>query len=359
MNSDDVYILRETVSLFCKRTVRASFILKFLFQISRVVVSFKTSASVLACIKLFDGNHTLSNISQEIRIPFEELSLLVQYLVKERFIEKRRERARPDVRYVRQLNFFAAFETPTVERSEYQEKLREAHAVVVGCGGIGSWVVEHLVRCGVGTLTVIDPDIVAFSNLTRQALYFEKDVGKKKVDVLKSRAHMINSSVKVYAVERRIRTTRSLIPLIRGSSIVLQCADQPDIETINDIVSRACFHLSVPHVLCGGYDGHLSYVGQTVIPHKTSCWRCYVEGGVYERGLKGFKHVRVTSVSIQGGTLSPIACITANIHALEAIRVISGFAKPLMFNNKAELDFLSFSFAKTKIPRKKNCSLCG
>jgi molybdopterin/thiamine biosynthesis adenylyltransferase len=208
-------------------------------------------------------------------------------------------------------------------------------------------------------LTVVDPDVVVSSNLTRQALYFEKDLGRKKVNVLRSRACLINRGVKVYAVEKRIRTARSLAPLIRGASVVLQCADQPDVEIMNDLVSKACFPLSMPHILCGGYDGHLSYVGQTVIPHRTSCWRCYVEGDVYERGLQGFEHVRVTPVSIRGGTLSPIACITASIHVLEAIRVISGFAKPLMVNNKAELDFLSFSFSKTKIPRKKDCSLCG
>jgi len=264
-----------------------------------------------------------------------------------------------DSRYVRQVNFFASFETSFTKRADYQRKIREAHAVIVGCGGIGSWVVEHLARCGMGKLTIIDPDVVDCTNLSRQAIYSEEDIGRKKVDVLKEHIQRINRDVKVHTVEENIKTPHSLLPLMKGVSVVLQCADHPDIEVVNDIVSRACFHFSIPHILCGGYDGHLSYLGQTVIPYKTSCWRCYVEGRVYERSLRGFEHVTVTKASVQGGTLSPIACITASIHALDAIRLITGFSKPLMLDSKAELDFLSFSMAKKRIPRKKDCSLCG
>lgn len=356
------FVLRDTISLFFKRSGRSKYVLSFLFQNSRILVSFEVNALTFDCVKLFDGEHTTGEIARRTRVSTHELTQLIRYLASERLIEEKGEEDKDmenGGRYCRQSNFFASFETYNLKRDVLQRRIENAHIVVLGVGGIGSWVVESLARCGVGSMTIIDPDIVEITNLPRCALFTESDIGKIKVEVARDRVTLINKKVRVIPIRRFIDSVGALAPFVRDVTLLINCSDHPDIAITNDIVSRLCFKYRIPHILCGGYDGHLSFVGQTVVPFVTSCWRCYVEGGVYEKKLKGFSHYAITKNSAEGGTLAPIASTTANIHVLETLKLITGYTRPSMKNAKAEIDHLSLSFTKTRIPRHKRCSLCG
>ncbi len=353
------YIVRACISPFVRREKEGKFTLACLFQSSRLITSFRLNTLSLKCFKLLDGKNTIRDIVSRCRVSKRELLDLVVYLEKEHIVERVNHfRPRNGPRYRRQLNFFASFETNVSTRAAFQKKLETSQVVILGLGGIGSWVAESLVRAGVGRFILIDPDNVTASNLPRQTLYQERDLGKSKVRVAANKLRLINSKVTITGIKRNIVSASQLIPIIKKATLVVNCADQPDISITNRIVSKACFSLKIPHILCGGYDGHLSFVGQTVIPHKTACWECYVSGKLYEKGLRGFKSLDITAVSEEGGTLAPIASITANIHALEAIKVLTGYAKPSMINCKAELDFNSLSLIRTKIPRFPQCRLC-
>ncbi|MEK7643235.1 MAG: ThiF family adenylyltransferase [Patescibacteria group bacterium] len=356
---DKVFVMRDAVSLFLKRRTKSKHVLAFLFQSSRVVTSFEANTLTLECIKLFDGNHSLGQIARMKGIMVEKLLHLVRYLESENLVEERRERVKRESRYSRQLNFFASFEDQGMKREGFQKKIEDACVVVLGAGGIGTWLIESLIRSGVSQITVIDPDTVAPSNLSRQTFFVEEDIGEAKVRTVRKRGLAINSRISIRPVQRLITSPRDLRPFVKNTTLVINCSDYPDVSVTNDIVSRACFTYGIPHILCGGYDGHLSFVGQTVIPYQSSCWRCYVEGGIYEKYLNGFTYMAITKSSVEGGTLAPIASMTANIHALEALKVITGYAEPTMLNAKAELDFSSLALTKTTIPKNKYCSLCG
>jgi molybdopterin/thiamine biosynthesis adenylyltransferase len=355
-----IFSIRDSIAVFSKRKNVSCYIVSFLFQSSRIVVSFETGTLTFECIKLFDGFHTIKAIAGKTGVSIPEIKSLVRSLKKENIImEVSTRNLKEKSRYNRQLNFFASFETEKILRERYLEKLENATVTILGIGGIGSWLAESLVRSGVGRLQLIDPDIVDLSNLPRQALYSENDIGKFKVEAAKDKLMIINSRANIEGARKFITSPSELLPFIENSTLVINCSDSPSVSDTNDIVSEACFKLNIPHLLCGGYDGHLSFVGQTVIPYKTACWKCYSESGIYEKSLRGFSHVSITSSSLEGGTLAPIASITANLHAIEAIRVISGYGKPTMTNCKAELDFSSFMLHKTRVRKRKNCSLCG
>lgn len=361
--NESFFAIRDSISVFSKKENSVSYTLAFLFQSSRFVVRFKVNAIAFECIKLLDGNHSLEEIAREGRISERELFSLVDQLKKENIViegtEGKRSEKKQDKRYARQLNFFSSFEDLKSSREDFQRRITSAHVVVVGCGGIGSWLIESLVRSGIGKLTIIDPDIVQLPNLSQQGFFGKSDIGKGKAEAIRKRVKNINASTKIEPVRALISSPRVLNPFVKDAHVVVNCSDYPDVSSTNAIVSRACFRYSIPHVLCGGYDGHLSFVGQTVIPGTTSCWYCYVEGGIYEKAIRGFTHLPITECATKGGTLPAIAAITANIHALEVIRVLTGYAAPLMANHKAELDFLSLSLIKSRIPKYKNCSLCG
>jgi len=356
---NEVYVFKNAVSLFLKKLTKSRYIIAFLFQGSRILVSFEVNLLTLECIKLFDGKHTLGQIIETKKITEKEIFQLARYLESQNIIEEKKE-STENKRYSRQLNFFSSFENKNKIKEIFQKKIESAHVVVLGAGGIGTWLIESLVRSGVGQFTIIDPDIVNTNNLHRQTFFTEKDIGKYKVDVIKKCATTINGIIKIKIVKKLITSAHEIIPLIKKATIAINCSDYPDVTTTNDLISQACFTHNIPHILCGGYDGHLSFIGQTVIPHKSSCWRCYTEGGIYEKKINGFAPIDINkNPSNEGGTISPVAAITANIHALEAIKVITGYAKPLMINTKAEWNFLSLSMSKTTIPKNKHCSLCG
>ncbi len=357
--TEKIFCLRGCVSLF-KRKERGDFYtILFLFKSSRRTVSFEVNLITLKCIGLFDGYHTISEIIKATGISKPELSILVKSLKAEKIIEEKTEEERFHGRYIRQINFFSSFEIKKKVKEKFQDRIEKAKVCIIGVGGIGSWVINSLVRSGVSRITVIDSDIVQLSNLARQCFFTEKDLGRYKVDVIKKKAKEINSNLKIETVKRMVFSPEDLYRDIRGIDLVINCSDYPDVTTTNENVSRACFKFSVPHILCGGYDSHLSFIGQTVIPYKTSCWECYVKSGIYEKMANGFEYVAVTKSSEEGGTLSCIASITANIHVLEAIKLLSGYAKPIMINHKAELDFNTLSMSMVRIPKRKDCSLCG
>ena len=351
--------LKGSVALFARRESPRRYTLRFLCQHSRIVTFFDVSTATYECIRLFNGARSVATIARRTGTTRSEVYRLVRYLVSQNLVESGHQGLYCHPRYSRQLNFFGAFETPTVTRKDYLNKLRSSHVAVLGAGGIGTWVIESLARSGVGELTVIDPDSVSIHNLPRQCIYCEIDVGKGKAQTTRDKIRKINAEVKVNAVPEMVRSPKHLSRLIDGASLVINCSDNPDTTTTNQIVSSACFSCELPHILCGGYDGHISFIGPTVVPYKTACWECYVGSDIYDRGLDGFAHVPVTEASIEGGTLACIASITASIHVAEAIKLLTGYALPSMFNQKAEFNLFTYSLARTDIARRANCSLCG
>ena len=91
-------------------------------------------------------------------------------------------------RYVREILLFG---------EEKFNRINQSKVIVFGCGGVGGYVVEALARCGVGTIGVVDYDVVEISNINRQIIALENNVSRKKVDVIKERINAINSKIVV------------------------------------------------------------------------------------------------------------------------------------------------------------------
>lgn len=262
-------------------------------------------------------------------------------------------------RWTRTLEFFRSFSAPGRTSREMADLLRASRVLVLGLGGIGSWVAEALVRIGVGEILVVDPDTVEESNLSRQAIYRKADIGLPKAEVVRVFAEEIGGDARVMPAVQTVSAPEALRELLAGVRLVVNCADKPDVDTTNGIVSVACFAKRVPHILCGGYDGHLSSLGQTVVPGETSCWFCYADSGIHEAALDGFEIVERASPDVVGGTIGPVAALVASLQAQEAVRLLTGCSPPLLANARAEMSFSSLAISVVVVPRLKNCKLCS
>ena len=140
---------------------------------------------------------------------------------------------------------------------EGQNKLKNAHVVIVGIGGLGCAAAIYLTAAGVGHISIVDFDIVELSDLNRQILYWEEDIGEKKVIVAQRKLSKLNSSVQITPVFTKV-TEDNVLSVINGAQVVL---DGTDNVATRLILNSACVKLKIPYIYGGvsrltGHDHH-------------------------------------------------------------------------------------------------------
>lgn len=271
------------------------------------------------------------------------------------------------LRYSRQIDLFhdfrhqdgAARGADRVHPVEAQRRLRQATVTVIGVGGTGSWMAQSLALTGVGHLRLVDPDVVELSNLSRQVLYSAGDLGRSKADAAARRLDdSTGTGVRVTALRTRLDADTDLDGLLAGSDLVVNCADEPDINTTAGWIARSCTALRIPHIVGGAYAGHVGMIGPTIVPGSTACWTCYER----DNARRGAGEV-ITPLSPHRNrhtaAFAPLSAVVANIQAWDAVRVLTGVAPPLLADRLGELDLASLELTWREVPRDPDCPVCG
>lgn len=219
-------------------------------------------------------------------------------------------------RYERNLAFFGSYSDVRTSRAAFQRRLTAARVLVLGLGGIGSSLMLNLAGLGVARITAVDHDRVAASNLNRQFLYDESDIGASKVDRARDRIRALNPAVDVVGIEGHYETPEELRVLVEGHDLVLAAIDDPP-EVLWQ-VNRACVVARVP-LVAGGIQGTRGvYLG--VDPGVSGCLDCdFARTGVEP------------SPDPRGGNraIGPAVTILGGLMALEAVRHLTRFADPV------------------------------
>ena len=353
--------IKDSISVLYRKKDGA-YEVNFLFNVSSVILSFEFNELAFDCLHYLDGKHSIDQISLIVGIEKREVRRLITMLRKAKIFctssSTGSQNEKINERFTTQLNFFAEFETRAFSRVEMQKRLQMSHVLIIGLGGIGTWVMQGLSLAGVNKFTLVDPDIIEITNLNRQCMFTLADVGKEKVESAKSKLIQFDPNVCVSVLRRKVTSKDDCVKFARQTNLIINCADEPSTDVTNRIVSEAGYELNLPHILCGGYDGHLSFIGPTVLPGKSACWYCYEHTLDRQLSLAGYEHLAITPSHIQGGNIGAISAITANYHVLEAIKVLTGFSRPSMLNRTAELDFLTFGINFRNFRQFRNCPLC-
>jgi molybdopterin/thiamine biosynthesis adenylyltransferase len=182
---------------------------------------------------------------------------------------------REQERYSRSMQYYRWTDlAPRSSPWDVQRILRNARVVLVGLGGTGSAAALALAASGVGRLHCIDADTVELSNLNRQFLYTEDDLGKPKADAALARLRRLNSDIEISAERLRLASMDDCAAAVAGCDLLALCADEPD--DLRIWVNRACLAAGVPWV-DGGYHGPLVTVG-AYAPGTGPCWECLRAG---------------------------------------------------------------------------------
>jgi len=224
-----------------------------------------------------------------------------------------------------------------------QKKLLSAKVFLVGAGGLGCPVGYYLAAAGVGTLGIVDNDVVEPSNLQRQIAHNTERIGMSKALSAKKTFEALNPDVKVIAMQGRL-TKDNILDILGDYDIVVDGSDNfPTRYLVND----ACVLLKKP-LVSGAI---LRFEGQvtTLLPHDGHCYRCLFE----EPPPPGL----VPSCQ-EAGVLGVLPGVIGALQATEVLKLILGKGDVLK-NTLLIYNALSVSFRKVKVPRNPECPICG
>jgi len=223
-----------------------------------------------------------------------------------------------------------------------QRKLLDARVLLVGAGGLGAPAALYLAAAGVGTLGIVDDDVVDASNLQRQVLHTTDRIGQPKVESAKQAITDLNPDVNV--IEHPVRLTKeNALDIIAGYDLVIDGADNfPTRYLIND----ACVLLGKPNI----HAGVERFSGQvTIFGGEGPCYRCL------------FREPPPPGLALncaEAGVLGVLPGLLGLLQAVEAIKLILGIGEPLV-GQLLTYDALSMTFRKVRIPRDPACPMCG
>ncbi|MBU3581893.1 HesA/MoeB/ThiF family protein [Polynucleobacter sp. AP-Capit-er-40B-B4] len=225
-----------------------------------------------------------------------------------------------------------------------QEKLLDAHVLVIGAGGLGSAAAPYLAAAGVGHITLIDHDAVELTNLQRQIMHAESGVGKSKVASGKEFLERLNSTIHIETIQAKV--TRSLLDeLLPSVDVVLDCTDN---FSTRHLVNAACVKNKTPLVSGSAlkFDGQISVFDPR--NSESPCYACIFSPD------EQFEEVSCSSM----GIFSPLVGIIGAMQAAQALQVLIGFGEALvgrmlLWNGRTtQID-------EIRISRNAECSVCG
>jgi len=226
---------------------------------------------------------------------------------------------------------------------EGQKKLKAARVLMIGTGGLGSPLGLYLAAAGIGTMGLVDFDVVDESNLQRQIIHGTKDVGRPKIESAKDRLNDINPNTKIDTYETRL-TSENALELFKDYDVVVDGTDNfPTRYLVND----ACVLTEKPNV----YGSIFRFEGQASVfwAEKGACYRCLYP----EPPPPGL----VPSCA-EGGVLGVLPGIVGTIQANEVIKVILG-AEGILLNRLLLFDAWKMKFRELKLRKNPDCPLCG
>lgn len=316
--------------------------------------------TILRIVNGLDGTRSTDEIAAEHGATAQSVASLLSYLERNGILDNVEPSSDLDAYEVfrRPISFLQDFSTSHEHLVRMWCALRSARVVVVGLGAVGSWVACCLVQTGVRRLVLVDPDVVELSNLHRQLGYRTADVGRPKVDAL---ADALGKYRPDLEIERcPVELGEGSLERIEGDvGLVINCADKPTVDQTSKWVGEYCMPRGIPHIVGGGYNLHLSLIGQTVIPGRTACVRCF------ERQLERDNEIdpaRVKKLQVPNrkvGSLGPLCALNASMVAMEAVKVLTGCAEPANANRRGEFDVTTMDVSYTAYERLDDCDWCG
>ncbi len=259
-------------------------------------------------------------------------------------------------RFDRQLRYFSDI-TAGPTPSQCQARLEEARIVVLGVGGLGGCSALSLAGCGVGEMLLIDGDRVEESNLNRQYLYGESDIGRLKVDAAADRLSGFNSEIRLGRIAEQMGSEAAIAEAIEGYDLVIDAADWP-IHQIEEWVNGACFAAGIPFITMSHFPP-IARVGPLFVPGVTGCFRCQLAG--HRRSYPAFDLVmeQRRRNGNRVATMGPACNLIGGQVGMDVMHYLTGLVEPSTLGVGHIYDLRTMGVERDPVVPEPDCPVCG
>ena len=248
-----------------------------------------------------------------------------------------------------------------IDVSMAQERVRRSRILILGAGGIGSWLAHALAMMGVAELIVVDPDRVEDRNRTRQP-YPADTVGRRKVEVLGEMVTRLRPGLEYAGVDLRVESPSDLSALVQGVDVVASCADEPSVEVVAALVAGVCLPARIPHIIAA-YNGPVVRVGPFWHPRRRPlpCHGCLSLARDTDDRDFGLSSAELAAAA-PGGKRAAVSAaqsqVVAALVAGEILHLRAGVA-PATAGRVAVLDLLTLRSHRSRVPVRDDCAICS
>jgi bacteriocin biosynthesis cyclodehydratase domain-containing protein len=310
-------------------------------------------------LEALDGEHTLEQLQE--RFGEQEVGDLISQLGELEAIE---DAADDDLlapgelaRFDRQLRYFSDVGSQELTPSECQARLRKARVAVLGVGGLGGASARSLACVGVGEMWLVDGDRVEISNLNRQTLYTEADVGELKVELAAARLRAFNSAMRVTATARRLESEAEIADFIAGADVVIDAADWPA-HDIERWCNSACFEAGIPYITMSHFPP-IARVGPLFVPGRTGCYACQETAFRREYPLFDMAIEQRRAKPAPAATLGPACELIGGQVGMEILHLLTGLSEPSTLGVSHIYDLRTMESKREPVVPEPDCPVCG
>ena len=306
-----------------------------------------------------DGTHTLAELHAEFGTETvdDAISQMQELCVIEDAADDDLIEPAERLRFDRQLRYFSDIGGGDLVPSECQRRLREAKVAVLGVGGLGGWTAWALATIGVGEMWLIDGDRVEISNLNRQILYTEADLGLLKVEVAAARLRAFNPTARITATARRLGSAVEIADFIDGADLVIDAIDWPAFE-VEVWVNQACFEAGIPYITMSHFPP-IARVGPLYVPGVTGCYAC--------QGIAWRRDYPLIDAAIDAqrakpspaATIGPACGLIGGQIGMEAMHLLTGLAEPATQGVEHIYDLRTMEVERKAVVPEPDCPVCA
>jgi len=225
---------------------------------------------------------------------------------------------------------------------EGQALLKEKHVVLIGLGGLGSPLAYYLASSGIGQVTLVDDDIIDTTNLQRQILYSEEDVGKKKVDIAKFKMQKLCTDMKINIISERLERNSDFY-CFNDADLIIDATD--NFET-RSLINRISLENRVPLIMGAA----IKFSGQIIVFRNDledqPCYNCLYES------------ISDSNACVDSGVFAALTGVVGSIQASECFKVLLGIGERLE-SRLLTIDLKNNDFRIISLNRDKQCKVCN
>lgn len=296
-----------------------------------------------------------NKVSSKYKFSEDEMEIAYDILIKNNFLIEETIYFDKKDRYSRSYLYYSLSGGNPIE---IQHKLKNSTVAVIGCGGIGNNISYMLASSGVGKIILVDDDKIELTNLTRQFLFCEDDIGKYKIDIIERELKKRNSEVSIIKYPLNISRTEDFYKIKEDIDLFILSADSP--YSITFWMNKHSIKTKIPFLNIG-YINDISVFGPFVIPSKTACFECtQVAPSEYDIKNSYFvEECNKINENFKTATFPAVNNTAASMAMNDIIRYLGDFGELMSKNRRVGIHSLKSQMEFQEMPKNTECKICG